>query len=721
MADSAGTEHHDKMLPEDREELNPALTNSAKTAAEVEGTASASEIKPAAAVDPAIATPALDNAQSIKPEGSRDGRDNRNGRGDWRERRDRNRNRERDGDGGGAADDDGDRPAKRQRGQNKGRKFQSSYDDIRLCPYISVGQVCKYEDGGAGDDGRDGCRFEHSVAKYMAAKPADNEGICPVYAKRRSCDAGFRCRWLSSHVDKVDPANADSWRLTYEVAAYGRIHGEDADVENVVDAEVILRLRRRQYPLTKSDAVLKEQDKRLGNEDQGGQGDRYELPFVVEQKRKIDWSGRKVLAPLTTVGNMPFRRICRDYGADATYGEMALSLPLLGGNRSDWALSRSHKTERDTRNGRKGLFGMQLAGPKPFMNIKIAEVLGNELKDSLDFIDLNCGCPIDLVFNQGAGSALLDQQGKLNKILRGMSAVSGQVPITCKIRTGVADGHHTAGKLLYRLQREAPVDMVCLHGRSRRQRYSREADWGYIAECAQQITEYKRQHAADADSHAHMEQSADSGPSSRIVNAWGYAPGGQMSFLGNGDIYNYQDYYDHLEHARVDGCMIARGALIKPWVFEEIDRRQSIDYSSNDRLAMLKKFCDHGLDYWGADQMGVDKTRRFLLEFLSFHQRYIPLGLFPEDSRPTISGVRGGISRNSITLKPEDKAIRGQVGEATLAGARDELELLLGSDSAEDWVKLSEQLLGKAKDSFKFVPKHKSNAHSNEAGMVAEG
>ena len=685
------------VLPEDKPELDPAQNNSSKVAAEVAVQTGENE-DTADAVDPAVATPAL-KTERPQQDGPRQ---------DLRDRCD-DRNR---GDA-----DDGSRPAKRQRGQNKGRKFATSRDDVRLCPSVAVGRACKH----VTEDGQEYCRFEHSLSKYLPSKPEDNEGECPVFAKRRSCDAGFRCRWLSSHVEKVDPADPDSWKLTYEVTEYGRIHGEDADIENVVENDVIFRLRKRQYDLAKSDAVLNEQDKRTGNEDQGGEGDRYELPFVAERKRRIDWSGRKVLAPLTTVGNMPFRRICRDYGADAAYGEMALSLPLLNGNKSDWALSRSHVSERDVRNGRKGIFGMQIAGPKPFMNIKVAQVLSTELKDTLDFIDLNCGCPIDLVFNQGAGSALLDSQGKLLRILRGMSLVSGAMPITCKIRTGVADAHQSAGKLLYRLQKEAPVDMVCLHGRSRRQRYSREADWGYIADCARQISQYKQQHAADADSQAHMEQSADAGPASSVVNTWGYAPGGEMSFLGNGDIYSHHDYYDHLEHARVDGCMIARGALIKPWIFEEIDRRQSIDYSSNDRLQMLKKFCDHGLDYWGADQMGVDKTRRFLLEFISFHQRYVPLGLFPEDCQPSINGVRGHISRNSMVLKPEDKAIRNQVGNKTLAGARDELELLLGSDSADDWVKLSEQLLGKAKDSFRFVPKHKSNAHANESAMEAEG
>ncbi|BFZ58746.1 tRNA-dihydrouridine synthase 3 [Savitreella phatthalungensis] len=577
---------------------------------------------------------------------------------------------------------------KRVRGQNKGRKFTDSHDDIRLCPSRALARSCE----------RLQCNFEHSLKNYIPTKPADIDATCPVYQQQGVCEAGFRCRWLSSHCNKIGD-DYDAWTLTYDTQ-----HGAGEQLENVIDQDKMFELRRRRYPLPKSDALLREQDRRQGTEDNGGVGDRYELPFVIQEKRKLDWSGAKVLAPLTTVGNLPFRRLCRDYGADATYSEMALSLPLLTGAKGDWALSRSHASERDTRNGRRGLFGMQLAGPKPFMNVKAAEILSTEFPQTLDFIDLNCGCPIDLVFKQGAGSALLDNHGRLLKILRGMSAVSGSTPITVKIRTGVLDDKHTAGKLLWKLQRDVPVDMVCLHGRSRRQRYSRNADWSYISECARQVADYK---AAFSEQEPAQEVSADCGPASRVVNAWGYAPEKRLSFLGNGDVYTWQDYHEHIEQTKVDGCMVARGALIKPWVFEEIDRKVYLDYDANERMRMLQRYCSNGLEYWGSDQMGVDKTRRFLLEFLSFHHRYVPCGLLPQDTRPDVKGIRGTLA------KP---------GTEGVLSARDDMEMLLSSGSAEDWIKISNKLLGRAKDSFVFVPKHKSSAQPGaDVEVEAEG
>ena len=94
--------------------------------------------------------------------------------------------------------------------------------------------------------------------------------------------------------------------------------------------------------------------------------------------------------------------------------------------------------------------------------------------NGIDTIDLNCGCPLDMVFKTGAGSALLDSRGKLIKMLRGMVAVTEDIPITCKIRMGVNNGKNTAGHLLKRLVVEnLGVSAVTLHGRSRAQRYRR--------------------------------------------------------------------------------------------------------------------------------------------------------------------------------------------------------------------------------------------------------
>jgi tRNA-dihydrouridine synthase 3 len=169
---------------------------------------------------------------------------------------------------------------------------------------------------------------------------------------------------------------------------------------------------------------------------------------------------------------------------------MLLSPPLLQGQKTEWALTRAHPSESDPSSGK--YFGIQLAGGKLAQVTRVAEVL-NGLCGKLDVLDLNCGCPIEMVCRTGAGASLLENQGKLVKMLRGMVAVTGDVPVTCKIRMGWSNGKNMAGKLINRLVREeVGVSAVTLHGRSRQQRYARPADWNYIAECAATITRAKQ-------------------------------------------------------------------------------------------------------------------------------------------------------------------------------------------------------------------------------------
>lgn len=109
------------------------------------------------------------------------------------------------------------------------------------------------------------------------------------------------------------------------------------------------------------------------------------------------------------------------------------------------------------------------------------------------------------------------------------------------------------------------------------------------------------------------------------------------------------------------------------------------DISASERLEIIKRFVDYGLECWGSDEKGVDTTRRFLLEWLSFLCRYVPVGLL---ERP-----------QTIYQRP-----CAYVG-------RSDLETLLGSRSAEDWIRITEMFLGPVPDHFTFIPKHRSNAY----------
>ena len=138
---------------------------------------------------------------------------------------------------------------------------------------------------------------------------------------------------------------------------------------------------------------------------------------------------------------------------------------------------------------------------------------------------------------------------------------------------------------------------------------------------------------------------------------------GKVYFIGNGDCYSFTDYERHIDEAKVDSVMVARGALIKPWIFEEIEKGQYLDKSASERLAIVEQYVRYGLETWGSDEMGVGQTRRFLLEWLSFAYRYVPIGIL-EHLPPS--------------LQDRPPAWRG----------RNELETLLGSDNHKDWIKI---------------------------------
>jgi len=586
---------------------------------------------------------------------------------------------------------------KTEGGQNKGRTYGSSRDAIELCK----GRDHDNEFGESSCPFGDKCKFEHDIRKYLKeGKREDLQtfgGKCPLFEQTGSCSAGWRCRFACGHSKEVEREDGRKELVLLKKDNDGKVQeANERGVVNVVDNKDKIQLRKKKFPTPKSDKYLawfneveggKHRDKNpkdgeagkgeANGEKKDAQATFKDVPFRPSEKRRIYYGAETpVLAPLTTQGNMPFRRLCVGLGAEVTWSEMAMSMPLLQGEKQEWALLKAHESEitpprytpksiiNNYDNSKDLKFGAQIAGNKPWLTLKTTEAI-TALCPSLRAVDLNCGCPIDLVFRQGAGSALMDSPAKLEKILRGMNVVSNEVPITVKIRMGTKDKKPTAEKLCQRLilggeeaqdSGEGPsgVAAITLHGRSRQQRYTRSADWDYIGECASLVSNLEQASAGVADTVRE--------PDARDLSA-STKPNGLPYFIGNGDILSHIDYNNAVQHSGVDSAMIARGALIKPWIFEEIQTQQYLDKSASERLGYIEEFVRNGLDYWGSDEIGVGTTRRFLLEWLSFSCRYIPLGIL--EHLPPRFGDR-------------PPAYKG----------RSDLETLLSSSNYKDWIKI---------------------------------
>lgn len=116
---------------------------------------------------------------------------------------------------------------------------------------------------------------------------------------------------------------------------------------------------------------------------------------------------------------------------------MTMCTSLLKGHLPEWALIKRHKSE--------DIFGVQVCGNNPYVLTKCAQLLDNEF--DIDFIDLNLGCPIEMVYKQGAGTGLVRRQNVLESCVRSMSNILS-IPLTVKMRTGVSNGENIAHKLV---------------------------------------------------------------------------------------------------------------------------------------------------------------------------------------------------------------------------------------------------------------------------------
>ncbi|KAL7559083.1 hypothetical protein ACA910_017499 [Epithemia clementina (nom. ined.)] len=577
-------------------------------------------------------------------------------------------------------------PEKKRKRKKKRPRDDRIIAADKVCLAIIRGDTCPFGDR---------CKFSHDLKAFLADRPpglSQVEGGCPTYRLKGYCPYGAMCLLGESHMNVATGENMKMDPLP---------ENPPPEVMNVMNKDVLIQLRKRKYMFKtkrynevggkkkeengQKGATSPEANNEVGGKkkEENGQEETtttQEANNEAEKKKEengqeetttqepstsapsmsplpttrklIDFSNKVYVAPLTTVGNLPFRRIMKKFGADITCGEMALSTNLLQGQPSEWALLKRHHEE--------DIFGVQIAAGYPDQFARVSELIEAEM--NVDFVDLNLGCPLDLVCDKGAGAALMRKEKQLKSTVELITNILS-CPVTIKMRTGWDMSSPFAHDLVRKIQRwnndlaGGGIGAVMVHGRSRLQRYSKEANWEYI----QQVAESKD----------------DALP--------------RLPVIGNGDIFTYTDYETKvLSKPCLSSCaMLARGALIKPWLPTEIKERRHWDISSSERLDFLKEFVKFGLEHWGSDQQGVNNCRRFLLEWLSFLHRYVPVGL--------------------VEVLPQRM---NQRLPQFLCG-RDDMETLMLSPHSSDWIHISEMLLGPVPEGFQFEPKHKAKGYAN--------
>ncbi len=257
-------------------------------------------------------------------------------------------------------------------------------------------------------------------------------------------------------------------------------------------------------------------------------------------------TGAVVMGPMTKGSNLPYRRLAVELGARVLVSEMTVARRLKQKRQSEFALIRRGPNEP--------CFGVQLAGTNPEEMAWAAALV--EARGA-DFVDINLGCPIDHFTRKGMGAALGRQPSRVRRMVETMAKGVGQVPITVKIRLGWNDEMRNHVELA-RAAVDGGAQAVFVHGRTRDARYRRAADWDAIGEVAAAVP---------------------------------------VPVVGNGDLLFPHEIDAALAKAGCAGVMVARGALIKPWLFRELTEGYR-DLSGDERardLSTLRRARDRAL------------------------------------------------------------------------------------------------------------------------------
>ena len=275
-----------------------------------------------------------------------------------------------------------------------------------------------------------------------------------------------------------------------------------------------------------------------------------------------------LLAPMAGITDLPFRLICKEYGCGMVYTEMVSAKGLYYGSQKTEELLRIHPKEHP--------IGVQIFGSEPEVMGLMAEKIS---KQDIELIDINMGCPAPKIVKNGQGCALMKDVDRVRKIVRAVVKHSSK-PVTVKIRKGWDDSHINAVEVSKAAMEEGAA-AITIHGRTREQFYSGNADWDIIKEIKETV---------------------------------------DIPVIGNGDVFTPEAAAKMLDYTGCDGVMIARGAQGQPWIFRDIIHYLKTGEilpqpSPLERINIALKQLDLAVEFKG-EKLGVIEMRKHISWYL---------------------------------------------------------------------------------------------------------